>query len=154
MDIQIRKAAVEDAELVISFLKKLAEYENLSEYCNISKDTLIKLMTEENGLNILFAEADSVPVGFMAYYFYKIATFSGKRVMYIEDVFIEESMRRSGIGGRLFAEAKNIAAQSNCARLEWKCLDWNTSAQNFYDKIGGIPSNDEWITYTIESNNF
>ena len=154
MDIKIRKATVEDAELIISFLKKLAEYENLSEYCNISKENLIKLMTEENGLNILFAEADSETVGFMAYYFYKIATFSGKRVMYIEDIFIEENMRRSGIGKKLFAKAKSIAAESKCARLEWKCLDWNTSAQNFYSKIGGIPSADEWITYTIESNNF
>lgn len=154
MNIQIRKATVADAELVISFLKKLAEFENLSECCNISKESLIKLMTEENALNVLFAEADSIPVGFMAYYFYKIATFSGKRVMYIEDVFIEENMRRSGIGGELFDMAKKIAAENNCARLEWKCLDWNTSAQKFYSKIGGVPSTDEWITYTIENNDF
>ena len=154
MDITIRKATVSDAELVISFLKKLADYENLSEFCNIEKEALSKLMTEENGLNVLFAEIDSVPIGFMAYYFYKVATFSGKHVMYIEDVYVDEKYRRYGIGNKLFSEAKCIAKERNCARLEWKCLDWNTLAINFYDKIGGIKSSDEWITYTISSDNF
>ena len=154
MNISIRKAEVSDAELVLSFMKKLAEYENLSEHCNITADGLKKLMSEENGLNVLIAEADTVPVGFMAYYFYKIATFSGKRVMYVEDVFINEDMRRYGTGGKLFDQARKIAQEENCARLEWKCLDWNDSAKKFYEKIGGVPSSDEWITYTIESNDF
>lgn len=154
MNISVRKATDSDAKLVISFLKKLAEYENLSDFCNLSEEALNKLMAEENGLNVLFAEADSKPIGFMAYYFYKIATFSGKRVMYIEDVFIDEQYRRFGVGSILFNKAKKIAKEHNCARLEWKCLDWNTPAKNFYNKIGGVPSSDEWITYTINSEKF
>ncbi len=46
-------------------------------------------MNEENGLNALIAENDGVPIGVMSYYFYKkIATFSGKRVLYIEDILL------------------------------------------------------------------
>ena len=75
-------------------------------------------------------------------------------LMYVEDVFINEDMRRYGTGGKLFDQARKIAQEEHCARLECKCLDWNDSAKKFYEKIGGVPSSDEWITYTIESNDF
>ena len=81
MEIEIRKAQDEDAALVIAYLKKLAEYEKLSDVCNITKDALLSLLNEPNGLNAVIAEADGVPAGFMTYYFYKIATFSGKKII-------------------------------------------------------------------------
>ena len=121
--------------------------------CNITPHELIKLMNEENGLHVIIAEQGGAPVGMMTWYTYKIATFSGRRVFYIEDVFIDDNKRGGGIGTALFAEARRLAEENGCARLEWKCLDWNTSAQKFYDKIGGKLSVDEWLTYTVDLNN-
>ena len=149
MSVTLRKGTDADAGLTIGYLKKLAEYEKLGDMCNITAEVLIKLMSEENGLHAVIAEQDGVPAGMMTWYVYKIATFSGRRVFYIEDVFIDESKRGEGIGSALFAEAKRLAAELGCARLEWKCLDWNKSAQSFYEKIGGNLSDDGWLTYTI-----
>ena len=149
MSITLRKGTDVDAELIIGYLKKLAEYEKLSESCNITAKKLIGLMNEENGLRVVIAEQDGIPAGMMTWYTYKIATFSGRRVFYIEDVFIDDSKRGGGIGTALFTEAKRLAEELNCARLEWKCLDWNKSAQKFYDKIDGNISDDGWLTYTI-----
>ena len=149
MSVTLRKGTDADAGLIIGYLKKLAEYEKLGDMCNITAEVLIKLMSEENGLHAVIAEQDGVPAGMMTLYVYKIATFSGRRVFYIEDVFIDESKRGEGIGSALFAEAKRLAAELGCARLEWKCLDWNKSAQSFYEKIGGNLSDDGWLTYTI-----
>lgn len=149
MRVTLRKGTDADAELIVGYLKKLAEYEKLSESCNITADKLIKLMNEENGLCAVIAEQDGVPAGMMTWYTYKIATFSGRRVFYIEDIFIDSNKRGGGIGTALFDEAKRLAEKLDCARLEWKCLDWNISAQNFYKKIGGSISDDGWLTYTI-----
>lgn len=149
MNIALRNGTDADAELIIGYLKKLAEYEKLEDICNITVEALIKLMNEENGVRAIIAEADGTPVGMMTWYTYKIATFSGRRVFYIEDVFIDESKRGEGIGSALFTEAKRLASELDCARLEWKCLDWNKSAQSFYEKIGGNVSDDSWLTYTI-----
>lgn len=149
MRVTLRKGTDADAELIVGYLKKLAEYEKLSESCNITADKLIKLMNEENGLCAVIAEQDGVPAGMMTWYTYKIATFSGRRVFYIEDIFIDSNKRGGGIGTALFDEAKRLAEKLGCARLEWKCLDWNISAQNFYKKIGGSISDDGWLTYTI-----
>lgn len=149
MNVTLRKGTDSDAALIVLCLKKLAEFEKLGDVCNITEKALIKLMNEENGLHAVIAERDGVPIGMMTWYVYKIATFSGRRVFYIEDVFIEEDCRGGGIGTKLFAEAKRLAKELNCARLEWKCLDWNKSAQSFYAKIGGNISDDGWLTYTI-----
>ena len=102
MDISLRKATGSDSAIIAAYLKKLAEFEKLSEYCNITGSQICDLMNEENGLNALIVENNSVPIGIMTYYFYKIATFSGKRVLYIEDVFIDPEYRRCGAGKMLF----------------------------------------------------
>lgn len=149
MELSLRKALESDSALIAAYLKKLAEYEKLSEYCNVTEFQIQALMREENGLNALIAEADGTPIGVMVYYFYKIATFSGKRVLYVEDVFIDPEYRRYGAGQMLFDRIKAIGKEQVCARIEWKCLDWNTSAQDFYKKIGGKCESDEWLTYTI-----
>lgn len=107
----------------------------------------------QTGVNAVIAECNGKAVGMMLYYFFRIATFSGKRILYIEDIFIDENMRRNGIGNMFFDKAKEIAAKENCSRLEWKCLEWNKNAIAFYEKIGGKIS-DGWLTYTIERENF
>lgn len=152
MDITLRKATDADAALIVLCLKKLAEFEKLGDVCNITENALIKLMNEENGLRAVIAERDGVPAGMMTWYTYKIATFSGRRVFYIEDVFIEEDCRGGGIGTALFSEAKRLAKELDCARLEWKCLDWNTPARRFYEKLNAELSGAEWLTYTLNLN--
>ena len=87
MDLSLRKATGSDSATIAAYLKKLAEFEKLSEYCNVTESQICGLLNEENGLNALIAENNGVPIGVMSYYFYKIATFSGKRVLYIEDIF-------------------------------------------------------------------
>ncbi|MGN0691554.1 MAG: GNAT family N-acetyltransferase, partial [Oscillospiraceae bacterium] len=111
---------------------------------------LSRLMQEENGLHVLIAEINGEAVGIMTYYFYKIATFSGKHVLYIEDIFIDEEHRGNGIGSRFFTEAKSIAEETDCDRIEWKCLDWNEPAKALYNKMGGKISSGGWLTYTID----
>lgn len=150
MKITLYKATESDSAIIVEFLKKLAEFESLSEFCNVTESQVRDLMNEPNGLNVLIAEDNGKAVGVMVYYFYKIATFSGKRILYIEDIFIEQEYRKCGIGKMMFEEIKAIGKQLDCNRLEWKCLDWNTSAQSFYDKIGGRLEKDEWLTYTIK----
>lgn len=107
-------------------------------------------MKEENGLRVIIAESEGVPAGMLTWYTYKIATLSGKRIFYIEDVFIDEDKRGEGVGTALFTEARRLAEELGCARLEWKCLDWNVSARNFYEKTGGVLSDSSWLTYTID----
>ncbi len=151
MEITFKKADTSDVSIVNKMLRKLAEYEKLADLCKITDERLAELMTEENGLSAVIAMADGKPVGVLTYYFFKIATFSGMRVLYVEDIFVDEHYRNNGIGTKFFNIIKDTAVENMCARIEWKCLKWNTSAQKFYEKING-KSSDEWLTYTLELN--
>lgn len=79
----------------------------------------------------------------------QLATFSGKRVLYIEDIYVEENFRGNGLGRKLFDEIISTAKELECIKIEWKCLSWNTPAQKFYHSIGGS-ADPEWLTYTLD----
>lgn len=147
--ISVRCADISDAAELCRLIHKLAEYEKMSEQCTLTPHKLAELMGEPNGLGGIIAEQDGRAVGMLVYSVYKLATFSGKRVFYIEDIFVEEPLRGCGTGSALFKKAEKLAKELDCIRLEWKCLSWNENAKSFYEKRGGI-SDPQWLTYTSE----
>ena len=56
--------------------------------------------------------------------------------------------RGKGYGKALLKQLTHIAVERGCGRLEWWCLDWNTSSIGFYQSLGAIAM-DEWTTYRI-----
>ena len=148
MNIVIRQAKENDVHRIVELTKELAEYEHLSELCNITAEMFSKLIFEEHSLNVLCAEKDGAIIGIASYYFYKISTFSGKKVLYLEDLYVIPEERGKGIGTRVFAELKTIAENSKCGKIEWKCLKWNEPSLAFYDKLGGRRDED-WVTFNI-----
>src|SRR5208282_1436669 len=83
---------------------------------------------------VLIAEIDRKPVGF-ALFFPNYSTWEGKPGLYIEDIFVEESARKSGIGRKLIAAVAKIAESRRCARIDLAVLDWNP-ARDFYHRLG------------------
>ena len=148
MSTVIRQAEKKDVPRIVELTKELAEYEHLSELCNITAEMFSKLIFEEHSLNVLCAEKDGKIIGIASYYFYKISTFSGKKVLYLEDLYVIPEERGKGIGTQFFAELKNIAENIGCGKIEWKCLKWNEPSLAFYDKLGGR-RDEEWVTFNI-----
>ena len=148
-DITVRRADIADAPELSRLIYSLAEYEKKSDKCTATPESVAAMMKEPNGLLGIIAEADGKAVGMAVYSIYRLATFSGKRVLYIEDIYIEESFRGNGLGRRLFDEIIRTAKELQCIKIEWKCLSWNTPAQKFYHSIGGS-ADPEWLTYTLD----
>jgi GNAT superfamily N-acetyltransferase len=149
----IRPALEEDAPTVCSFIKQLAEYEKMSDMVTVNDEIIRRLLAEEKAINALIAEKNGLPVGFAVYNFYLLSTFSGRRIMYLEDLFLIPSERGKGTGRKLIAELCRIAVEKNCLKIEWKCLDWNVTSIEFYKKIGAVSDNG-WLTFTLSEKNF
>lgn len=147
--ISVRRADAEDAKELSRLIHLLAEYEKMQDRCTSSPESVARMMNEENGLGGVIAEVHGKVIGMAVYSLYRLATFSGRRVLYIEDICIEEAFRGMGAGSMIFEELENIARELDCIKLEWKCLEWNTNARKFYESRGGI-SDPEWLTYTID----
>lgn len=143
----IRTAQKEDAALVLSFIKKIAEYEKMSDQVVATVEILEEFVFDRNAAQVFLAEYEGEPVGF-ALFFENFSTFIGRTGLYLEDLFVDPDKRGLGIGKALFQAVAAEAERRGCQRMEWTCLDWNTPSINFYRRMGAI-SMDEWTTYRL-----
>ena len=141
---RIRPATEQDADLILWFIKGLADYEKLAHEVEASTDDLKKhLFGPSPKAEVLIGEFEEEPVGF-ALFFHNFSTFLGKPGIYLEDLFVIPEMRGRGFGKALLASLARLAMDRDCGRLEWAVLDWNQPAIDFYESIGARLMK-EWI---------
>ena len=135
----IRDTTIEDSELILNFIKKLAEYEQLSHEVVATVETLREtLFGEKAYAEVVIGEFEGVPVGY-ALFFYNFSTFTGRPGIYLEDIYVDKEMRGKGFGKCLLAYIAKLAVERNCTRVDWSVLDWNEPSIQFYRSIGAIP---------------
>jgi GNAT superfamily N-acetyltransferase len=148
MSLKLRKATIEDVDLILFFIKQLAIYEKEPDAAVATKDDIIRDgFGEKPYFHIVIAEWENKPAGF-AFYFFNYSTWLGKPGLYLEDLFVIPEFRGHGIGKALLVELAKIAVENNCGRFQWQVLDWNKPAIDFYESLGAFHLK-EWFTYRI-----
>lgn len=146
--LHIRPATPNDVELILTFIQELADYERLSDQAVATADHLHShLFGPRPFAEVLIGEVDGQASGF-ALFFHSYSTFLGKPGIYLEDLFVRESVRGAGLGKALLAQLAKLALARGCGRLEWSVLDWNTSAIEFYERLGAR-AQEEWTVYRL-----
>ena len=143
----IRTAAKEDVRKILDFIKKLAEYEHMSDQVVVTEDLLTEWIFKKQKAEVLFVCDHEKEVGF-ALFFHTFSTFLGRAGIYLEDLFVLPEYRGKGYGKALLKKLAQITVERGCGRLEWSCLDWNKPSIEFYRALGAIPMN-EWTTYRV-----
>ena len=146
-DITFRFAVPEDTALILSFIKRLAEYEHMLDEVCATEALLHEWIFEKQKAEVLFAQKDGEEIGF-ALFFHNFSTFLGKAGIYLEDLFVLPQYRGKGVGKALLQKLSQIAIERGCGRLEWWCLDWNTPSISFYQSLGAQPMSD-WTVYRL-----
>ena len=137
-----RDAGPEDADLILDYIRELAEFERLSQECVADTALLRRFLFKDKRAQAIMAEWDGAPAGF-ALYFYNFSTFLGRPGLYLEDLFVRPAFRRRGIAKSLFQALARKAVAEECGRFEWSVLDWNVNAIAFYRGLGAVPM-EEW----------
>jgi len=146
--LRIAAAAESDVPLILSFIRKLAEYEKLSHMFMATEENLREHVFGANPVvEVLLAYWDEEPAGF-ALYFLNFSTFLGRPGLYLEDLFVEPAQRGKGIGKALLKHLAKIVVERGYGRMQWAVLDWNTPSIEFYRSLGAVPL-DDWITYRL-----
>ena len=148
---KFRFATKEDTSLILSFIKELAEYENLSNEVIADEKTLSEWIFDKNKAEVVFALEDEKEVGF-ALFFHNFSTFLGRAGIYLEDLFVLPKYRKRGHGKALIKEIARIAVSRGCGRLELSCLDWNKDSIDFYLSLGATKM-DDWTVYRFAGEN-
>jgi len=143
--ITVRPAAPADAELIVGFIRALADYEKLLHEVKIdAAGVAADLFGDRPRAFCDIAEADGAPVGF-ALWFYNYSTFEGAYGLYLEDLFVVPEARGGGAGMALMRRLAERCRDEGLARMEWAVLDWNAPSIAFYDRLGASAKTD-WIT--------
>jgi len=140
----VRPAISRDGPAFLSLVDALADYESLP---RPEPEARTRLLRDGFGpqprFELLLAEDQNRVVGYLAF-FMTYSTFLAQPTLFVEDVFVLSDARRLGAGKLLFQTAGKIALARDCGRMEWSVLDWNTSAQEFYNRLGAKRLQEWW----------
>lgn len=141
--ITIRQGERADLPSVLSLIKELAEYEKAPLEVEVTVEEMeISGFGENPVFRFFVAESNAIIVG-MALYYTKYSTWKGPCI-FLEDLIVNQSHRRNGIGAMLFERMITLAKEMKVPRLEWQVLEWNEPAINFYKKYNAT-LDAEWL---------
>jgi GNAT superfamily N-acetyltransferase len=133
--LSIRPATVNDAALLESLIRELADYEKeLDSVKNTASDLARDGFGPEPKFRALIADWDGEPVGF-ALICDVYSTWTGRQ-LYLEDLFVRPEFRGRGIGKQLMARVAQIARRENYYAMRWEVLDWNKPSIDVYRGMG------------------
>jgi GNAT superfamily N-acetyltransferase len=148
MTVTIRPARADDVPTIMGFVRELATFERAPEAV-VSTEALMHdaLFGAEPAAEALIAEIDGARVG-MAVFYHTFSTWTGRRGIWLDDLYITPGARGAGAGSALLRHLAGLAVERGCARFEWWVLDWNTPAVELYRRIGA-EAMDEWTVQRL-----
>ena len=151
-EVRICKAEKSDMGAVLALIRELADYERAPEEVLVTVEDL-----ERDGFgtqprfHCFVAERGSKIVG-LALYYIKYSTWKGPCV-FLEDIIVTQSERRSGIGKLLFEKVIATTKEMGARNMSWQVLDWNEPAIRFYEKYKPLVLK-EWLNYRLTEDRF
>ncbi|WP_164990575.1 GNAT family N-acetyltransferase [Agromyces albus] len=131
----IRPATESDVEVIHRFIVELAKAEDFPGTVTARpEDVADALFAADAVAEAVVAVVDGEPAGFALFY-PTYSTVLGRRGIHLEDLYVSERHRGSGLGREILAHLANVAVQRGCARLEWWVLRTNVAALRFYARL-------------------
>ena len=138
----IRAATRADVATILQFVRDLAAFEREPDAVAATEAMLAQaLFGERPAAEAVIAEDAGHPLGF-ALFFHNFSTWTGRRGLYLEDLYVTPAARGRGVGKALLRHLAGLAVARDCARFEWSVLDWNADAIGFYRSIGAVGMED------------
>lgn len=73
----------------------------------------------------------------------------GTQILYLDDLFVTETHRGSGVADDIMDHLRKIALEHGCSAIRWDTHATNERARGFYERHA---KNTNWITYEMSVN--
>jgi GNAT superfamily N-acetyltransferase len=145
----IRPAVPADAEDIVAMVRELAlfEREPLANVAASPADIRRDCFDGNPRAEVLIGEMGGRVAGFVLF-FHNYSTWLARTGLYIEDLYVRETARGTGLGRALLAAVARLAIARGCRRLDLSVLHWNP-ARKFYERLGFQEMTD-WQPYRLE----
>lgn len=140
----IRNAQIEDVNKISELMLQVAKIHSNARKDIFKEKSIEEIKTEFNNRinnkeNILVAEENNNIYGVIVYKIKEVKehiNLKDRTTLYIDELVVDEKVRKIGIGKNLFSEVKKIAKEKNYDAVELNCWNFNESAIQFYEKCG------------------
>jgi GNAT superfamily N-acetyltransferase len=102
---------------------------------------------EKEGLQLIARDDAGRAVGF-ATIFWSWSTLSSSRIGVMNDLFVAESARGSGVAEDLIAACAERCRERGATSLDWQTAHDNHRAQAVYERVGGR-RDARWLDYSL-----
>lgn len=82
----------------------------------------------------MIAEVDGKPSGLVHYYFHRHG-WKIEDVCYLQDLFVDPSVRGTGLGRALIEAVYDAADKEGCPAVYWQTQEFNKTARLLYDRV-------------------
>jgi ribosomal protein S18 acetylase RimI-like enzyme len=102
---------------------------------------------DREGIQLIARDQEGRPVGF-ATIFWTWSTLSASRVGVMNDLFVGEQARGTGVVEKLIAACADRSRRQGATSLDWTTARDNFRAQRVYDRIGAR-RDERWVDYSL-----
>lgn len=146
---RVRPATPADVPVLLALVHELAVYEREPDAVETTESMLHDaLFGAAPVATCHVAESEGEVVG-LALWYVTFSTWKGVPGLWLEDLFVRESARGTGLGRALLQALAAVCVERGYARFEWWVLDWNAPAIGFYRSLGAEAQQD-WTTYRVD----
>jgi len=138
MSISIRAANPADKQRWLVLWQGYLDFYKTELSTEQSELTWQRILNPEFNMKCALAIDDGAIVGFTTYNLQN-STWSENGHCYLEDLFVDSTVRGKGVGRALIEYVKSYAIENKCSRLYWNTDEDNATARKLYD------------SYTLES---
>lgn len=107
-----------------------------------------RLMDSNYGVFGLMAEKDGAMVG-ITHFMFRPSTWAPKDYCYLEDLFVDPTVRGSGAGRALISRVIELAKEHGAGRVYWTTKESNAQARILYDSFTKVS---EFVQYRFPLN--
>ncbi|KAK9398347.1 diamine acetyltransferase 2-like [Crotalus adamanteus] len=152
----IRPACSSDCDLLMSFIKDIADYHNLLHEVTISAEDLkADGFGPDPFFKCLMAELppedpskQGRPIGYALYY--KAYCVNHGKKIYLENLYVVPEFRDKGIGKQLLIKLAEIALAAGCTGMKFSTMEGNQRAKNLYLRLGAEDTTQSFDWHCME----
>lgn len=113
----------------------------------ITAKTFARLLDADTPVRGFAALDDAGTVVGIVHYIFHPSTWSEAGYCYLEDLFVDPALRRSGAGRALIDAVKAAAIEAGATRIYWNTQHFNETARALYDQVADLSP---FVQYRIQ----
>lgn len=136
--ISVSTAEERDYDQWLAYWKSYQEFYKVQLSDKVTEATWNRFFDSKIPMYCAVARENEKILGFVHFVFHD-STWGENSYCYLEDLFVDPTVRGKSVGKKLIEYVKERAQEMNCDRLYWHTQETNKTAQRLYDWVAEKP---------------